>query len=211
MTLRIYGPAASRTFRTLWMAEELGLDYEHVPTPFSPEGTGSAAFLAMNPNGKVPVIDDDGFILSESMAINLYLARRHEKKGLAPKEFHTTARAVQWTFWAVLELEQPFIAWARHAGTLPGFGHVSGREPRDEALAAAAAKELEPPLGVLDGELGKRPYLVGDSFTVADLNVASICYRALWLKPPGRPNFSAWLERCYERPAAKKARRMRES
>jgi glutathione S-transferase len=203
MTLRIYGPAASRTFRTLWMAEELGLDYEHVPTPFSPEGTGSAAFLAINPNGKVPVIDDDGFILSESMAINLYLARKHEKKGLAPKEFQTTARAVQWTFWAVSELEERFITWARHAYVLPA-------NERDPAQAEAAAKQLERPLGVLDGELAKRPYLVGDAFTVADLNVASICYRALWLKPAGRPNFAAWLERCYERPAAKKACRMRE-
>ena len=77
--LRIYGSARSRGVRTLWMAGELGLDYEHLDyAPRSPE-TRTPEYLALNPNGRVPTIDDDGFVLSESMAINMYLAKKHGK------------------------------------------------------------------------------------------------------------------------------------
>ncbi|HEV2302443.1 MAG TPA: glutathione S-transferase N-terminal domain-containing protein, partial [Stellaceae bacterium] len=73
--LRIYGVARSRAFRTLWMAGELGLDYEQVPVDLGE--TRSPAYLAVNPNGHIPAIDDEGFILWESMAINLYLAKKY--------------------------------------------------------------------------------------------------------------------------------------
>ena len=77
--LRIYGSARSRGVRTLWMAGELGLQYEHLDyAPRSP-ATRTPEYLALNPNGRVPTIDDDGFVLSESMAINLYLAKKHGK------------------------------------------------------------------------------------------------------------------------------------
>ena len=80
MTLRIYGIAASRAIRALWMAEELGLAYEHVPIhyrddPDGPLGKNNPQFRRANPLGRVPAIDDDGYTLWESMAINLYLAR----------------------------------------------------------------------------------------------------------------------------------------
>jgi glutathione S-transferase len=75
MALKIYGVARSRASRILWMAKELGLDYEHVKVDFATGDTRQRGFLALNPNGHVPVIDDDDFILWESMAINLYLAK----------------------------------------------------------------------------------------------------------------------------------------
>jgi len=75
--LKIYGVARSRAFRVLWMAQELGLDYQHVKVDFASGETREPGFLALNPNGQVPVIDDDGFILWESMAINLYLAKKY--------------------------------------------------------------------------------------------------------------------------------------
>lgn len=77
MSLKIYGVARSRTFRTLWMAKELGLDYEHLTVDFATGETRTPAHLALNPNGHIPVIDDDGFVLWESMAINLYLAKKY--------------------------------------------------------------------------------------------------------------------------------------
>ena len=77
MALKIYGVARSRAFRTLWMAKELGLDYEHIKVDFATGETRRPEHLALNPNGHVPVIDDDGFILWESMAINLYLAKKY--------------------------------------------------------------------------------------------------------------------------------------
>src|SRR6185437_3394897 len=84
MPLKIYGVARSRTFRTLWMAKELGLDYEHVKIDFATGDTRTPAHLALNPNGHVPVIDDDGFVLWESMAINLYLAKKYGAGTLYP-------------------------------------------------------------------------------------------------------------------------------
>jgi len=79
--LKIYGVARSRAFRVLWMARELGLDYEHVKVDFASGETREPGFLALNPNGHVPVIDDAGFILWESMAINLYLAKKYGMEG----------------------------------------------------------------------------------------------------------------------------------
>ena len=84
MTLKIYGVARSRAFRTLWMAKELGLDYEHVKVDFATGETRTPAHLALNPNGQVPVIDDNGFVLWESMAINLNLAKKYGVGTLYP-------------------------------------------------------------------------------------------------------------------------------
>ena len=74
MALKIYGIPRSRAFRTLWMAKELGLEYENIPID-TQGGSRAPDFLKINPNGHIPAIDDDGFVLCESMAINLYLAK----------------------------------------------------------------------------------------------------------------------------------------
>ena len=93
--LRLYGAARSRAVRTLWMLGELGLNYEHKDyLPRAPE-TRTPEFRALNPNGRVPVIDDDGFVLSELMAINLYLAKKH-KSPLYPSDPGNEALAWQW-------------------------------------------------------------------------------------------------------------------
>ena len=93
--LRIYGAAKSRALRTLWMVGELGLEYDHKAyLPRAPE-TRTPEFRALNANGRVPVIDDDGFILSESMAINFYLAKKH-KSALYPSDPKNEALALQW-------------------------------------------------------------------------------------------------------------------
>src|SRR5438552_18333968 len=84
MALKIYGIPRSRAFRTLWMAKELGLDYENVPTDMGNGGTRTPQFLAINPNGHIPAIDDNGVVLWESMAINLYLAKTHSAGTLYP-------------------------------------------------------------------------------------------------------------------------------
>ena len=76
MTLKIYGAARSRAFRVLWVAEELGLAYEHVPVEIA-QASQDPTYLEVNPNGRIPAIDDDGFRLFESLAITQYLVRKH--------------------------------------------------------------------------------------------------------------------------------------
>ena len=83
--LRIYGIARTRAFRALWMANELGLDYEHLPIEIGAGGARSPEFLAINPNGRLPFIVDNGFVLFESLAITLYLAKKHSNGKLYPR------------------------------------------------------------------------------------------------------------------------------
>ena len=203
MALKIYGVARSRAFRTLWMAKELGLDYEHLKVDFATCETRTPAHLALNPNGHVPVIDDDGFILWESMAINLYLAKKYGRDGFYPSRLVDEARAWQWSFWGMTEVERPVLTALFNRAILP-------EGQRDAAAADAAEKTLAQPLRVLDGALAPAPYLLGQSFTVADLNVASIL---AWARPAqidmsAFPKVAEWLRICAERPAARAARQL---
>lgn len=96
---------ASRSHRVVWMLKELGLPFEHVLTNFMDDSTRRPEFLAINPNGRVPVPDDDGFKIFESMAINLYLARKHAG-ALGPRDLSEDALMTQWSFWVVTEVEK---------------------------------------------------------------------------------------------------------
>src|SRR5215472_7726415 len=109
MTLQIYGVARSRAFRTLWMVQELGLDYEHIKVDTATGQTRTQTHLALNPNGHIPVIDDDGFVLWESMAINLYLAKKYSAGALYPAGLEHEARGWQWSFWGMTEIERPLL------------------------------------------------------------------------------------------------------
>ena len=108
MTLTIYGSPRSRTMRVLWAAEELGLAYEHVPLAFDDPALKQAAFLRINPSGAIPAIVDDGLALSESLAINLYLAKAYGSEGaepLYPPAIRDEAETWRWTMWAQVHLE----------------------------------------------------------------------------------------------------------
>lgn len=200
--LKLYGYAGSRAVRNLWMCEELGLGYEHVAMTTADGATRTADFLAINPSGHIPAIDDGGFKLSESLAINLYLAKKHQR--LYPQKLEDEAKAWQWSFWAASELDTQIIQWIVNGVLLPV-------EKRNAGLALQAREALEWPLTVINGELAKREYLVaGAGFTVADLNVASVMYRLLSVDLDSKPHLKGWLARCWERPAAKKARALRE-
>jgi glutathione S-transferase len=200
--LRIYGIARTRAFRVLWMAEELGLDYEHFPIETGPAGARKPDYLAVNPNGRLPAIDDDGFILWESLAINLYLAQKHATGTMYPATLEGQAKAAQWSLWAANEIERATNVWSFHAERLPPA-------ERDPKIAAAAIELLAAPFRVLDHELATNAYLLGNDFTVADLNVAAVALRAIAMDLSATPHFGDWLRRCYERPAAQKVSRMR--
>ena len=198
--LRIYGVARTRAFRALWIAKELGLDYEHVPIDIGDAGARSPEYLAINPNGRLPAIDDGGFGLWESLAITLYLAKKHGR--LYPTTLEGEAKAWQWTLWSVQEVDRGVNIWSLHAVRLP-------LQDRDPQRRADALKVLEAPFKVLDGALAGRLYLLGDDFTVADLNVSAVISRAVDMDLSATPRIGDWLKRCLDRPAAREARALR--
>ena len=200
--LKIYGSVNSRAMRVLWMAAELGLTYDHKDwLPRAPE-TKAPDFRALNANGRVPTIDDDGFVLSESMAINLYLAKKH-KSALYPSDPKNEALALQWSLWETDRLDRQIVDYQRHSSQLP----AAERKPE---LAEKAWGECVPAFDVLEGALTKSKWLAGTEFSIADLNVASALYRALTVDLAKWPHVQTWLKTCWDRPAAKKVRAMRE-
>ena len=202
MALTIYGIAFSRAFRSLWAANELGLNYAHVPTHFMKESK-QADYLAVNPNGRVPALVDGDLVLFESMAINLYLARTYGAP-LRIDDARDEARAVQWSFWGITELESTLL---RAMFTALGlFGEEADPAKANETLNKGAGRALT----VLDGHLDGRDWLVGASFSVADLNVAGVLNlaRTARLDLSQWPNVAGWLDRCYDRPGAKKTLEM---
>jgi glutathione S-transferase len=200
--LKVYGVPQSRAARTLWMVEECGVPYEHVATGFAKD-TKTDAYKAINPNARVPAIDDDGVIVWESMAINLYLAKKYGGD-LAPKNLAEEAHATQWSFWVMTEIEKPLLNALFARTGMMGM-------TKDEAQASKYFDEIRKPLDVLNGHLAKNEYLLGTRFTVADLNVASVLNWA----SAGRfslaewPKVEAWLAKCASRPSAQKARAIR--
>jgi len=194
MSLTIYGTPRSRTMRVLWTAAELGLDFTHVPLATGDPALQEAWFLRISPTGRIPAIDDDGFQLSESLAINLYLTKKHGSSrapSLYPATLEGEADAWRWSLWAQGHLEP----WVQQDARLAAL-----RTAIDELAAA----EIASALGVLDRHLTARAWLVGETFTVADINVASVLSpsRSSRLDLTPHPALMDWLGRCHARPAA---------
>jgi glutathione S-transferase len=203
MTLKIHGVAASRAIRTLWITHELNLPYEHLQVSNKQVLKDAPDFARINPNLKIPAIEDDGFVLWESLAINSYLAKKHADKGLAPNSLQEDAQLMQWSLWAATEVEPWNNQWGFHAMVLP-------QVERKPALAQEALQKLDRPLKVLDAHLAAHAHMLGACFTVADMNVAGCLYRGLWMPLEAYPHVNLWLHACWTRPAALVARKMRE-
>lgn len=215
--LKIYGVYRSRATRNLWLATELGVPFELVPTiqanrvpdpqaPGAPFNTKSPAFLKVNPNAQVPALEDDGLALSESLAMNLYLAKKHGGP-LAPADLKEDALITMWSFWAATQAEP-------HAANIIYNMVMKPPGERDEKLAAASVEALREPFAVLDAALvAGQGHLVGGRFTVADINVAEVLRYALPAKElfDAAPNVKAWLEKLHARPAYKAVMAAREA
>jgi glutathione S-transferase len=198
--LKLYGTSMSRAARCLWALEELGLKYEHVP--LNTQGDSRKPdFLKVNPNGHVPTLEDDGQVFWESMAINLYLAEKYGKAPFWPSSAADHGHAYQWSLWAMTEVESHLLALLMHKMLLP-------KEQRSDKAIAAATEALKAPLAVLDGALAGKQYLLGNDFTVADLNVASVLSFAMLVRHDlsAAPTAAAWLGKCLGRPANAKVR-----
>jgi glutathione S-transferase len=206
--LTIYGVYRSRASRNLWLAAELGIPFKHVPViqyyrlpnPAAAEGvlhTKSRAFLKVNPNGHVPSIEDDGLVLHESLAINLYLAKKHGGP-LAPANLAEDGLMTMWALWAATEVEPHSLTVLNHRVSKPPA-------ERDPKLAEAAVEALHAPFASLDKQLGASGTVVGGRFTVADINIAEV-FRYAMPAPElfeAAPRVKAWLAACHARPAFK--------
>ncbi|MDO7843381.1 glutathione S-transferase family protein [Sphingomonas immobilis] len=199
MTITIFGSIGSRASRCLWTIEETGQPYQWVPISTLDGANRSSEYLAINPSGKIPAMTDDAVVMTESTAINLYIAQHYGQASLWPDDRAVQARILQWTFWSATEIEY-------YIGAI--FPHLvmKSEEQRDQAFVDRLLGEMMPKFGELERALAGQEYVLGD-FTLADINLVvqtlTITDR-FGLTLDELPNIKAWTERCRNRPARRK-------
>ena len=199
--LKLHGTSKSRSARSLWALEELGVKYEHVPVEVGK--AKSPEHLKLNPNGHIPALEDDGHVVWESMAINLYLAEKYGKTPFWPATAEAHADCLKWSFFGMTEIEPHLMALLTQRIFLPA-------DQRDEKVAQKAIDALKGPLKVLNEHLSGREYLLGKDFSIADLNVAAVLSFAMLVKldMSATPNTLAWLQKCLGREANLRVRKL---
>ena len=194
--LTIWGRANSiNVQKVLWCCSELGLAYERIDAGGSYGVSNTPEYSAMNPNGLVPTIRDDDFVLWESNVIVRYLAAKHGQATLYPGDFKERAEAERWMDWQVTTL------WAALRPMF--FGYVrTPPEQRDAPALAAAQRSSEQALAILDRYLKGRTFVAGEHFTMGDIPVGISVYRwtALPVQRPDFPNVMRWYKALTERP-----------
>lgn len=197
--IRIWGRKSSSNVQAvMWCIGELGLDYERTDAGFTYGVVDTPEFLAMNPNGLVPVLVDEGMEpLWESAAIIRYLAARYGDDRFWPKDAVARAPVDKWAEWAKATFSQGF--------TVPIFWRVVRTAPKDQdpAAIAAAVKALDGKFDIAEAQLSRHPFLAGETFTPADIQFGHLLYRYFTIDIERRPR--PVLERYYktlmERPA----------
>lgn len=197
--LKVWGRMTSNNVqKVMWCIDELDVPHEHIDLPHG-SARQDAAYLAMNPNGLVPTIEDDGFILWESNACVRYIAAKFGSGTLYPTDLRQRADAERWMDWAQTALSAP--SWTIFLGLV-----LQKPEQRDVAAIAAAGKRFNELWAMADKVLATRPFMAGDQLTVGDIPMGIAAYR--WFTIPvehdHHPNFEAWYSRLTERPAFKK-------
>jgi glutathione S-transferase len=196
--LKVWGRRSSfNVQKVLWLVGELGLPHEHVPAGGDFGGLDDPDFLAMNPHGRVPVIDDGGVVVWESHAILRYLAARHGGPAWWPETPAARAEADGWMDWAQTALQRDFLT-----GVFWGWYRTPQAQrdrPAIEAALAACVRHFQ----LLDKVLADRPFLGGDAPSLADIPAGTHLYRYYELKidRPHTPNVEAWYARLRNRPA----------
>lgn len=199
--MKIWGRINSTNVRkVLWAAEELGIAYHQIDAGGAFGLVSEPGYLAQNPNGLVPCIDDDGFILWESNSIVRYLAQAYGSEPFQITDAREHARADRWMDWASLSFSTPF----RNL-----FWNLVRCQPeqRNEAEIAAGKVECERLMRIADAALKDAPFLSGGHLGIGDIPLGCIAYAwfSLPIERPDLPHLSAWYERLKERPAYQKA------
>jgi glutathione S-transferase len=194
--IRLWGRTNSLNVqKVLWTLAELELRYERTDAGLKFGVVDTPAYRAMNPNGLVPTIDDDGFILWESNTIVRYLAAKHAAGSLCPADLRERFSAERWMDWQQTALNAPVSAVFFNLIRLPP-------DKRDMAAVTRNTPLAEGCLAVLDEQLANRSYMLGDRFTMADIPVGVSVSR--WYKLPidrqSHPSVERWLARLKERP-----------
>lgn len=194
--MKLYEFAPTRSIRARWILQELGVDFEAISIDLPARQHHGAEFLELNPAGKVPVLVDGDLVLSESVAIVLYLAEKYPDRGFIPTDPELRAEVYRWILFTVTELEQPLWRISKHTAIFP-------EEMRIPADVALARREFLPMAAVLENHMKCRAYVVGDRLTAADFIVAYTLDWADMVDLLGDcPNLRSYLERMYARPRA---------
>ena len=194
--MKLYGAPPTRALRVIWLLNELGLEYEMLPVDVLQGENRQQDFLTLNPAGKLPVLVDGSLVLTESAAIQLYLADKNPQAGFIPEAVEDRAQMYRWIFFLVTEIEQPLWRIARHSFVYP----EEKRLPQDVSLARQECVEM---VAVLERHMRKREFMVGDRLSVADFNAAYILDWANEEKMlDGAPRLREYLRSMYARPTA---------
>jgi glutathione S-transferase len=194
--VKLYEFAPTRSIRVRWTLQELGVPFEAVTVNMFAGENRKPEFLKINPAGKLPALVDGETVLTESIAIVLYLGEKYPEKNLVPTELRQRAELNRWLLFTTTELEQPLWRIARHTNIYP----PEKRLPGEIALARDDVAAMSQ---VLEDHMRGREFVVGDSVTVADFVLG---YTLDWANLAGllgeRPDLQAYMERMYARPHA---------
>jgi glutathione S-transferase len=196
--LRVWGRRSSFNLqKVMWLVGELGLEHQHIPAGGSFGGLDAAEFLAMNPHGRVPVIDDGGTVVWESHAILRYLAARYGRGRFWSEDAGKQSVADRWMDWTQTALQPDFLV-----GVFWGF-YRTPEHLRDWPAIHEKVDCCARHFQLLDRLLADRPYLCGETLTLADIPAGTSLYRyfALEIERPFVPNVEAWYRRLRERAA----------
>jgi glutathione S-transferase len=196
MKMKLYEFGPTRSIRVRWTLQELGVEFESIRINLLAGEHLQPKFLKINPAGKIPVLVDEDLVLTESVAIVLYLADKYSNKGLIPTELKERAQVNRWLLFAATELEQPLWRIARNTTLYP----EDQRLPADVVLASQEFKAMA---AVLEEHMQRRQFLVGNTVTVADFVAA---YTLDWANEDRLlddcPQLLAYMKRMYARPNA---------
>jgi glutathione S-transferase len=194
--MKLYEFPPTRSIRVRWTLQELGVDFEAVFVNMLKGEHKGPAYLKVNPAGKLPALVDGDLVLTESVAIVLYLGEKYPERGLVPTDLKLRTQIYRWLLFAATELEQPLCRIARHTNAYPESKRIPGEVP-------LAREDFQEMARVLEEHISGRQFVVGNSITVADIVLA---YTLDWANEVqllgGFPQMRSYMERMYERPQA---------
>ncbi len=197
--LKVWGRKnSSNVQKVMWAVGETGVAYEHTELGGAFGGNREPSYLALNPNGLVPTIQDGDLVLWESNAVVRYIAGKYGAGTLAPRDVAIRARADQWMDWQLTAVNAPMVT------TFWGLVRTPS-EKRDHAAIAAGKARFTEVMTMLDGQLAKTSFVAGDSFCMGDIPVAIMAHRYLFLFPdrPSLPHLERWYDAITKREAFK--------